>query len=69
MQSFIVLASLVSELAGGQNDPPLRLNVPENILVLLVNPILSRAFLAFYDWGGGWNPPPPENNVTVELGQ
>ena len=23
MQSFIVVASLVSELAGGQNDPPL----------------------------------------------
>ena len=22
MQSFIVVASLVSELAGGQNDPP-----------------------------------------------
>ena len=22
MQSYIVLASLVSELAGGQNDPP-----------------------------------------------
>ena len=35
MQSFIVLASLVSELAGGdQNDPPLVLNVTENTLVL-----------------------------------
>ena len=27
MQNFIVVASLVSELAGGQNDPPLVLNV------------------------------------------
>ena len=35
MQSFIVLASLVSELAGGgQNDPPpLVLNVTKNTLV------------------------------------
>ena len=37
MQSFIVLASLVSELAGGhlggQNDP-LVLNVTKNTLVL-----------------------------------
>ena len=28
---------------------------------------LSRAFLALYYWGGFH--PPPENNVTVELGQ
>ena len=36
MQSFIVLASLVSELAGAQNDPPpLVLNVTKNTLVLL----------------------------------
>ena len=34
MQSFIVLASLVSELAGGQNDPPLVLNVTKNTLDL-----------------------------------
>ena len=35
MRSFIVLASLVSELAGGgQNDPPLVLNVAKNTLVL-----------------------------------
>ena len=33
MQSFLVLASLVSELAGGQNDPP-SLNVTKNTLVL-----------------------------------
>ena len=32
MQSFIVVASLVSDLAGGQNDPPLLLNVTKNIL-------------------------------------
>ena len=34
---------------------------------------LSRAFLAFYDRGGGGrgvdSNPPPENNVIVELGQ
>ena len=36
MQSVIVVASLVSELVGGQNDPsPLVLNVTENTLVLL----------------------------------
>ena len=38
MQSFIVLASLVSELAGGggggQNDPPSVLNVTKSTLVL-----------------------------------
>ena len=32
MQSFIVVASLVSELAGGQNDP-LVLNVTKDTLV------------------------------------
>ena len=26
-------------------------------------------FLAFYDWGRGWIPPPLENNVTFKLGQ
>ena len=25
-------------------------------------------FVASCDWGEGWIPPPPENNVTVELG-
>ena len=34
MQSFNVVASLVSELAGGKNDPPLLLNVTKNTLVL-----------------------------------
>ena len=34
MQNFIVLASLASELAGGQNDPPPVLNVTKNTLVL-----------------------------------
>ena len=34
MQSFIVVAILVSDLAGGQNDPPLVLNVTKNTLVL-----------------------------------
>ena len=34
MQSFIVVASLVSELAGGQIDIPLVLNVTKNTLVL-----------------------------------
>ena len=35
VQSFIVLASLVSELAGrgGQNDHPLVINVTKNTLV------------------------------------
>ena len=32
MQSFIVVASLLSELAGGQNDPPLVLNVTKKHL-------------------------------------
>ena len=36
MQSFIVVASLVSELAGGQNDPPLVLNVTKNTLVFIM---------------------------------
>ena len=40
MQSLIVLASLVSELAGGQNDPPLVLNVTKNTLVIYRNFIL-----------------------------
>ena len=34
MQKYIVVASLVSELAGGQNDPLLVLNVTKNTLVL-----------------------------------
>ena len=34
MQSLIVLVALVSELAGGQNDPPLVFNVTKNTLVL-----------------------------------
>ena len=32
MKSFIVVASLVSELAGGQNDPPLVLSITKNTL-------------------------------------
>ena len=35
----------------------------------LFNPIQAGLFLAFYDRGGGVDSPPPENNVTVELGQ
>ena len=34
-----------------------------------LNPIQARLFLAFYDRGGVDSTPPPENNVTVELGQ
>ena len=40
MQSFIVLASLVFELAGGQNDPPLYLTLQKHHSTLRVN----RAF-------------------------
>ena len=45
MQGFIVVASLVSELAGGQNDPPsLVLNVTKNNLAL--QPYKHWAFLS-----------------------
>ena len=41
MQSFIVLASLVLELVGGQNDPPLGTNVAKkNLISLRVKVIL-----------------------------
>ena len=36
MQSFLVLASLVSELAGGQNDPPKSLTLQKHLSPLKV---------------------------------
>ena len=41
MQSFIVVTSLVSDLAGGQNDP-LVLYVTKNTLVLKVTLISTK---------------------------
>ena len=52
MEGFIVLASFVSELAGGQTDhPPLILNVTKNTLVhnkVLHKLIHLRAFRFLY---------------------
>ena len=46
MQNFIVVASLVSELAGGQNDPPpLVLNVTKNTLVLWVKVLQGNTII------------------------
>ena len=48
MKSFIVLASLVSELAGGQNDPPFVLNVTKKHLSpLRVNELLIGFLLNY----------------------
>ena len=54
MQSFIVLASLVFELAGGQNDPLLVLNITNNTLGLMLKFFLKRAFRKYV-----LLPPPP----------
>ena len=46
MQSFIVVASLILELVGGQNDPPLGTNISKNTLGFLgLSSHLVRCFL------------------------
>ena len=51
MQNFIVVASLVSELAGGQNDPPLVLNVTKKHLSPLRVNAQKSFHLFFFDQG------------------
>ena len=51
MQRFIVVASLVSELAGGQNDPPLVLNVTKDHLsALRVKKVSRKRCRSIFDW-------------------
>ena len=62
MQIVTVLASLVSELAGGENDPPPILNVTKNAVILeglktlqphgLNERLLALSFFVSKIWSG-----------------
>ena len=68
MQSFIVVASLILELVGGQNDPPLGTNISKNALGFLeLSSHVAQCFLGMLpgdsedsDWLASQNTQVPE---------